>query len=137
MALATLLARDLQVLQSLTPGDFAGIDVPGPAFRQIFDRVPTLRWRITQGLVNRIRALTAQPGTHHHRLEPRNGQPDDGRPRQTRRDPDGKEKDRASGPEGPDGGVPVPGRFFLGNLPVLLDSLASVTLDLLTNGVAS
>lgn len=36
------------------------LSLPGPVFRQLFDRVPTLRWRITQGLVNRIRTLTAR-----------------------------------------------------------------------------
>ncbi|MFO1202281.1 MAG: Crp/Fnr family transcriptional regulator [Tabrizicola sp.] len=36
------------------------LTLPGATFRALFDRVPTLRWRITQGLVSRIRALTAR-----------------------------------------------------------------------------
>jgi CRP/FNR family transcriptional regulator, cyclic AMP receptor protein len=36
------------------------LTIPGAVFRQLFDRVPTLRWRITQGLVARIRSLTAR-----------------------------------------------------------------------------
>lgn len=36
------------------------LTLPGPVFRQMFDQVPTLRWRITHGLVARIRALTAR-----------------------------------------------------------------------------
>jgi CRP-like cAMP-binding protein len=36
------------------------LTVPGAAFRQLFDQVPVLRWRITHGLVSRIRALTAR-----------------------------------------------------------------------------
>jgi CRP/FNR family transcriptional regulator, cyclic AMP receptor protein len=140
VTLATLLSRDLPLFRGLTPGDFAGIDVPfterrlrpweilfhqkdqsrdvhfllsgtlialywtadgreviftrfalgdhfgelaaldegdrslavvarsdttvltlpGAAFRQLFDQVPALRWRITQGLVARVRSLTAR-----------------------------------------------------------------------------
>jgi CRP/FNR family cyclic AMP-dependent transcriptional regulator len=36
------------------------LTLPGATFRQLFDQVPALRWRITQGLVSRIRALTAR-----------------------------------------------------------------------------
>lgn len=36
------------------------LTLSGATFRQIFDQVPVLRWRITQGLVGRIRALTAR-----------------------------------------------------------------------------
>lgn len=36
------------------------LTLSGTVFRQLFDQVPTLRWRITQGLVSRIRALTAR-----------------------------------------------------------------------------
>lgn len=36
------------------------LTLPGATFRALFDRVPALRWRITQGLVARIRALTAK-----------------------------------------------------------------------------
>jgi CRP/FNR family transcriptional regulator, cyclic AMP receptor protein len=36
------------------------LTIPGQTFRQMFDQVPTLRWRITQGLVARIRTLTAK-----------------------------------------------------------------------------
>lgn len=36
------------------------LTLPGATFRALFDKVPTLRWRITQGLVSRIRALTAR-----------------------------------------------------------------------------
>lgn len=36
------------------------LTLPGASFRQLFDQVPALRWRITQGLVARIRALTAR-----------------------------------------------------------------------------
>lgn len=38
--------------------DVTVLSLPGPVFRQLFDQVPALRWRITQGLVSRIRALT-------------------------------------------------------------------------------
>ena len=36
------------------------LSIPGAAFRALFDRVPTLRWRITRDLVARIRTLTAK-----------------------------------------------------------------------------
>lgn len=36
------------------------LTIPGAVFRQLFDEVPTLRQRITHGLVSRIRALTAR-----------------------------------------------------------------------------
>jgi CRP/FNR family cyclic AMP-dependent transcriptional regulator len=36
------------------------LTLPGPVFRQLFDQVPALRWRITHGLVSRIRTLTAR-----------------------------------------------------------------------------
>lgn len=36
------------------------LTLPGATFRALFDKVPTLRWRITQGLVARIRSLTAR-----------------------------------------------------------------------------
>ncbi|MDP3194341.1 Crp/Fnr family transcriptional regulator [Tabrizicola sp.] len=36
------------------------LTLPGATFRQLFDQVPTLRWRITQGLVARVRTLTAR-----------------------------------------------------------------------------
>lgn len=36
------------------------LTLPGAVFRQLFDQIPTLRWRITHGLVARIRALTAR-----------------------------------------------------------------------------
>ncbi len=41
-------------------GEATVLSIPGPIFRQLFDQVPALRWRITQGLVNRIRTLTAR-----------------------------------------------------------------------------
>jgi CRP/FNR family transcriptional regulator, cyclic AMP receptor protein len=40
--------------------DTTVLTIPGQAFRQLFDQVPTLRWRIAQGLVTRIRSLTAR-----------------------------------------------------------------------------
>lgn len=40
--------------------DATVLTIPGPTFRQFFDQIPTLRWRITQGLVARIRTLTAR-----------------------------------------------------------------------------
>jgi CRP/FNR family cyclic AMP-dependent transcriptional regulator len=40
--------------------DAVVLTIPGPAIRTLFDKVPTLRWRITQGLVARIRTLTAR-----------------------------------------------------------------------------
>lgn len=36
------------------------LTIPGATFRALFDRVPTLRWRITRGLVARVRSLTAR-----------------------------------------------------------------------------
>ena len=36
------------------------LTLPGATFRQLFDQVPILRWRIAQGLVSRIRTLTAR-----------------------------------------------------------------------------
>ena len=36
------------------------LTIPGAAFRALFDEIPALRWRITHGLVTRIRALTAR-----------------------------------------------------------------------------
>lgn len=36
------------------------LTIPGAAFRLLFDQVPALRWRIAQGLVARIRTLTAR-----------------------------------------------------------------------------
>lgn len=36
------------------------LTLPGATFRLLFDTVPTLRWRITQALVARIRSLTAR-----------------------------------------------------------------------------
>jgi CRP/FNR family transcriptional regulator, cyclic AMP receptor protein len=36
------------------------LTLPGATFRVLFDRVPALRWRITHGLVARIRSLTAK-----------------------------------------------------------------------------
>lgn len=36
------------------------LTVPSATFRALFDRVPTLRWRITRDLVARIRTLTAK-----------------------------------------------------------------------------
>jgi len=36
------------------------LTLPGAVFRQLFDQVPTLRWRIAQNLVARIRTLTAR-----------------------------------------------------------------------------
>lgn len=36
------------------------LTIPGAVFRQLFDQVPILRWRITHGLVARIRTLTAR-----------------------------------------------------------------------------
>ena len=41
-------------------GEASVLTIPGPVFRQLFDSIPTLRWRITQGLVARIRTLTAK-----------------------------------------------------------------------------
>jgi CRP/FNR family cyclic AMP-dependent transcriptional regulator len=41
-------------------GEATVLTIPGPVFRQLFDGIPTLRWRITQGLVARIRTLTAK-----------------------------------------------------------------------------
>jgi CRP-like cAMP-binding protein len=38
----------------------AVLTIPGTTFRQLFDQVPALRWRITHALVARIRALTAR-----------------------------------------------------------------------------
>lgn len=40
--------------------DAVVLTIPGTTFRSLFDMVPTLRWRITHGLVSRIRALTAR-----------------------------------------------------------------------------
>lgn len=36
------------------------LTLSGATFRTLFDRVPALRWRITQGLVARVRSLTAR-----------------------------------------------------------------------------
>jgi CRP/FNR family transcriptional regulator, cyclic AMP receptor protein len=36
------------------------LTIPGVVFREFFDRVPALRWRITRDLVARIRTLTAR-----------------------------------------------------------------------------
>jgi CRP/FNR family cyclic AMP-dependent transcriptional regulator len=36
------------------------LTIPGGTFRALFDQVPVLRWRITHGLVTRIRSLTAR-----------------------------------------------------------------------------
>lgn len=36
------------------------LSIPGATFRALFDRVATLRWRITRDLVARIRTLTAK-----------------------------------------------------------------------------
>lgn len=36
------------------------LTLPGATFRALFDKVPALRWRITEGLVTRIRSLTAR-----------------------------------------------------------------------------
>ncbi|MBN8632705.1 MAG: Crp/Fnr family transcriptional regulator [Rhodobacterales bacterium] len=36
------------------------LTIPCQTFRTLFDRVPTLRWRIAEGLVARIRTLTAR-----------------------------------------------------------------------------
>lgn len=36
------------------------LTIPGQTFRQLFDQVPALRWRIAQALVSRIRSLTAR-----------------------------------------------------------------------------
>lgn len=36
------------------------LSMPGPVFRALFDRVPTLRWRVTRDLVSRVRGLTAR-----------------------------------------------------------------------------
>lgn len=36
------------------------LTLSGATFRQLFDQVPVLRWRITHGLVSRIRSLTAR-----------------------------------------------------------------------------
>lgn len=36
------------------------LTLSGQTFRMLFDRVPTLRWRITEALVARIRTLTAK-----------------------------------------------------------------------------
>lgn len=36
------------------------LTLPGATFRALFDQVPALRWRITRGLVARIRTLTAK-----------------------------------------------------------------------------
>lgn len=41
-------------------GEATVLTISGQTFRQLFDRVPSLRWRITQGLVSRIRTLTAK-----------------------------------------------------------------------------
>lgn len=41
-------------------GETTVLTLPGQTFRQLFDQVPALRWRITQGLVSRIRSLTAR-----------------------------------------------------------------------------
>ncbi len=38
----------------------AVLTIPGTTFRQLFDQVPALRWRIAHALVARIRALTAR-----------------------------------------------------------------------------
>lgn len=40
--------------------DVTVLTVPAVTFRALFDRVPTLRWRITRDLVARIRTLTAK-----------------------------------------------------------------------------
>lgn len=40
--------------------DVSVLSIPGATFRALFDRVPTLRWRITRDLVGRIRTLTAR-----------------------------------------------------------------------------
>ncbi len=36
------------------------LTIPGATFRALFDKVPALRWRITRGLVARVRSLTAR-----------------------------------------------------------------------------
>lgn len=40
--------------------DATVLTLPGTTFRALFDQVPALRWRITHGLVARIRSLTAK-----------------------------------------------------------------------------
>ena len=40
--------------------DATVLAIPAATFRQLFDRVPALRWRITRDLVARIRSLTAR-----------------------------------------------------------------------------